>query len=88
MNAVNMEALDLRRMNEKDYLFNYFSGIARAHAIAMVPHFEERERLAKQRSEHTAAAQGKREAARILLEEAGECDEIAKRIDEQMKALR
>lgn len=87
---------DIRRENAEesgcykalkpDY-FGMFAGIARAHAEALVPNFRERERLNKIRTEHTAAAQAKRAAARILLEEALECDEEAKRIGEQMRVL-
>jgi predicted acylesterase/phospholipase RssA len=70
-----------------DY-FEMFAGIARAHAEAMIPNFRERVRLAERKAEQEAAALGKRAAARVLQEEAFECDEEAKRIAEQMEALR
>lgn len=79
--------IDLSRMNEKDYLFNVFAGIARAHAIAMVPNFLERERLALLAREHREKAAALREEMRQKAEQAFECEEEAKRITEQLKAL-
>jgi hypothetical protein len=68
--------------------FSVFSGIARAHAATLVPNFEERERLSKVRDDHHRMANMKRAAARKLLEEAFECDETAKRMEEQMGMLK
>lgn len=87
MNAINYDAADIREDVGIDY-FSMFAGIARAHAEALIPNFAERERLALQRDGHKASANQKRAQARKLFEEAFECDETAKQIDEQIGALK
>lgn len=98
--ALNHNAHEIRKENLMDIsesmiqrawdasgLFELAVGIVRAHAVEIVPHFEERERLEGLRKQHADRAIEMRKEARALMESALECDETATRIFEQMGAL-
>jgi hypothetical protein len=88
--SVDISASMIERAFPQDAsgLLELAAGIVRAHAVATVPHFEERERLEGLRKQHAQRAVEMRKEARALMESALECDETSTRILEQMAVLR
>lgn len=72
---------------QPDY-FSIFSGIARAHVEALIPNFAERERLALAQQACLDRADRLEKAAGLYSLQAEDERDTAKRISEQLEALR